>query len=92
MRTFPSEEVLVAAYWRRLARSIDRAGAGKRQKRSASESRVRPGVRQQFAGSDNVKSAVAARGARSPRMRSDRTTNERPTRTSAISDLLEPKG
>ena len=24
MRTFPSEEELVAAYWRRLARSIDR--------------------------------------------------------------------
>ena len=29
MRTFPSEEALVAAYWRRLARSIERPDASR---------------------------------------------------------------
>src|SRR5262249_27854032 len=74
MRTFPSEEALVAAYWRRLARSIDRARAGKRTKPSASESGARPGARQRFVGSNKAKPAVATRGARSPRVRRDRTT------------------
>jgi hypothetical protein len=48
MRTFPSEEALVAAYWRKLARSIDWAGARKRGKTSPSESSARPGVRQRL--------------------------------------------
>jgi hypothetical protein len=74
MRTFPSKEALVAAYWRRLARSIDRAGAEKRRKSSASESRVRPGVRQRLIGLANARPAVATRDARTLRMRSGRTT------------------
>ena len=40
MRTFPSEEALVAAYWRRLARSIDPAGPGKRLKPSSLKSQA----------------------------------------------------
>jgi hypothetical protein len=57
MKTFPSEEALVAAYWRRLARSIDRTGAGKRRKSSSLKLPVGPGARQRFAASRNLKPA-----------------------------------
>jgi hypothetical protein len=53
MRTFPSEEALVAAYWRKLARSIDRPRTGKRPK--VPQSAGRSGVRQRFAASEPVK-------------------------------------
>jgi hypothetical protein len=72
MRTFLSEEALVAAYWRKLARSIERPDFGKRgmaslpsvakhRNRSISKSRTRPGVRQRFAGSEKLKPALATR-------------------------------
>src|SRR5262249_20534104 len=54
MNTFPSEEALVAAYWRRLARSIDSASGGKRRKTSSLKSQVRLGVRRYFTASRNV--------------------------------------
>jgi hypothetical protein len=53
MKIFPSEEALVAAYWRKLARSIDKARVGKRPKLSQSASRR--GVRQRFAASKRVR-------------------------------------
>ena len=53
MKIFPSEEALVAAYWRRLARSIDRMGAGKRRK--SLKLPVGPRARQRFAASRNFK-------------------------------------
>jgi hypothetical protein len=65
MRAFPSEEALVAAYWRRLARSIDRAGAGKRRNSSWLKSQARSGVRQRFAASGNVEPAIPTGRARS---------------------------
>jgi hypothetical protein len=55
MRTFPSEEALVAAYWRKLARSIDRSVGGKREKSSRLKSQPGSGVRQRLAGSERVK-------------------------------------
>lgn len=58
MKTFPSEEALVAAYWRRLARSIDRADAGKRQKPSWLKTRT--GLRQRFAGAKTRKKETYA--------------------------------
>jgi len=57
MKTFPSKEALVAAYWRRLARSIDRTGAGKRRKPSSLKLPVGAEARQRFAGSRNLKPA-----------------------------------
>jgi len=77
MRTFPSEEALVAAYWRKLARSIDRPRAGKRRaaslyspakhrKLSVSKSRLRTGVRQRLAFRQTVKPLLATRGAQTP--------------------------
>jgi hypothetical protein len=51
MRTYPSEEALVAAYWRRLVRSIDPARAGKRGKPL---SKTYSAVRQYFAASRNA--------------------------------------
>ena len=60
MKTFPSEEALVAAYWRRLARSIDRADAGKRQKPSGLKTQTGSGVRQRFAGSRTRKKETYA--------------------------------
>jgi len=48
MRTFPSEEALVAAYWRRLARFIERPRAGKRQSLSRLKSQGRLRVRQRY--------------------------------------------
>ena len=74
MRTFPSEEVLVAAYWLKLARSIDRAGAGKRQKPPWLKSQRGSGVRQRFAASRNVKPTTPTRRARGSHMRSRRAT------------------
>jgi len=74
MKTFPSEEALVAAYWRRLARSIDGPRVGKGRKGSRLKSRVRSGVRQRFAASRNVKPALATRRARGSRMWSDRSS------------------
>jgi hypothetical protein len=53
MRTFPSEEALVAAYWRKLARSIDRPRTGKRPK--LPHSAGRSGVRQRLAASEPAK-------------------------------------
>jgi hypothetical protein len=73
MRTFPSEEALVAAYWRKLARSIDRPRGGKRQKPSRFKLGARPGVRQRFTASRNVEPALATRRARGSRTWSDRT-------------------
>jgi hypothetical protein len=61
MKTFLSEEALVAAYWRRLARSIDPAGGGERKKPSLLKSRAGSGVRQRFAASRNVKPAIPTR-------------------------------
>ena len=55
MKTFPSEEALVAAYWRKLARSIDRPRTGKRPK--LPQSAGRPEVRQRFTASARVKPA-----------------------------------
>jgi hypothetical protein len=57
MKTFPSEEALVAAYWRRLAPSIDRTGAGKRRKSSPLKSPAGSGARQRFAASRSLKPA-----------------------------------
>jgi len=51
MNTFPSEEALVAAYWQRLARSIDPASAGKRRKAFSLKSRGGTGVGQYLTGS-----------------------------------------
>ena len=70
MRTFPSEETLVAAYWRRLARSIDSASAGKRRKTSSLKSQASAGVRQYLATSRNVKPAVGTRRAHASHLRS----------------------
>ena len=53
MKTFPSEGALVAAYWRKLARSIDRPRPGKRAK--LPQSAGRPEVRRRFAASEHVK-------------------------------------
>ena len=53
MRTFPSEQALVAAYWRKLARSIEKPGLRKRAK--LSHSAGRPGVRQHVAAAKHVK-------------------------------------
>jgi len=55
MRTFPSEEALVAAYWRKLARSIEKPGLRKRAK--LSHSAGSHGVRQHFAAAKRVKPA-----------------------------------
>jgi hypothetical protein len=60
MRTFPSEEALVAAYWRRLARSIDRTGV-ERRKSSSLKSKAQSGVRQYFTSSRDVKQAIPTR-------------------------------
>ena len=70
MKTFPSEEVLVAAYWRRLARSIDPASGGKRRKISLLKSQARTGVRQYLTASRNVRPATPARRARASHLRS----------------------
>jgi len=75
MRTFPSEEALVAAYWRKLARSIERPDFGKRRTASlhsvakhrngsTSKPRTRTGVRQRFASSEKLKPAFATRRVR----------------------------
>ncbi len=74
MRTFPSEEALVAAYWRKLARSIDWPRGGKRQKLSRLKSGASPRVRQRFTAARNVKPALATRRARGSQMWSDRTS------------------
>ena len=55
MRTFPSEQALVAAYWRKLARSIDKPDLRKRA--TLSQSAGRPGGRQHFAAAKRVKPA-----------------------------------
>jgi hypothetical protein len=75
MSTFPSAEALVAAYWRRLARSIDRADAGKRQKPSWLKTRAGSGVRQRFAASRNVKPTIPTRRVRGSHMRSGPATS-----------------
>jgi len=67
MRAFHFEEELVAAYWRRLARSIDPASTGKGRK---SSSQVRAGVRQDFTTSRNVDPAIPTRRARASRLTS----------------------
>jgi hypothetical protein len=78
MNTFPSEEALVAAYWRRLARSIDSASGGKRRKTSSLKSQARLGVRQYFTASRNVNPAIPTRRARASHMRNGRSTNVQP--------------
>ena len=71
MKTFPSEEALVAAYWRRLARSID-PGAGKRKKPSSLELEAHVGPPQHFAAvKRNVKPAIPRRRARALQLRND---------------------
>jgi hypothetical protein len=57
MKTFLSEEALVAAYWRRLARSIDRTGPAKRRKSSSLKSPAGTGGRKRFAAPRNLKPA-----------------------------------
>jgi len=52
MKTFLSGEALVAAYWRKLARSIDNPRIGKRAKLFPAARR--PRVRQSFADSQNA--------------------------------------
>jgi len=69
MRTFPSAEALVAAYWRRLARSIDWPSAGKRRKHSLLKSQAHSGVRQYLAASRNVDPAVPTRRPRASHLR-----------------------
>ena len=75
MRTFPSEEALVAAYWRKLARSIDRPRAGKRRaaslyspakhrKLSVSKSRLRTGVRQRLLSAKQLNRCLQRAGRR----------------------------
>src|SRR5262245_5057788 len=63
MKTFLSEEALVAAYWRRLARSIDKPRARKRRRLSRLKSGVRSAVRQRFAFRQKVKPLFATGGA-----------------------------
>jgi hypothetical protein len=74
MRTFPSEEALVAAYWKKLARSIEQPGVEKLRNISPPKSSARPGVRQRFAGSQNAKPTLATRRPRKLRLRSGRTS------------------
>ena len=69
MNTFPAEEALVAAYWRRLARSIDSASAEKRRKTSSSKSQARAGMRQYLAAVRNVKPAIPIRRPRASVLR-----------------------
>jgi hypothetical protein len=69
MNTFPAEEALVAAYLRRLARSIDSASAEKRRKTSSLKSHARAGVRQYLATSRNIEPAIPTRPARASRLR-----------------------
>ena len=80
MKTFPAEEALVAAYWRRLARSIDSASAEKRRKTSSSKSQARAGMRQYLAALRNVKPATPTRRAPASPLRggSDRHRKIRP--------------
>ena len=68
MRTFPSQEALVAAYWGKLARSIDRPRDGKRQKLVWLKSGACSGVRQRFTDSRSVNQEVQ-RAVRAPRRR-----------------------
>jgi len=70
MRTFPSDEALVAAYWRRLARSIDWADTGKRGKSSSVKLQAGSGVRQHLAASRNGKRAIPTRRTPASRLRS----------------------
>jgi hypothetical protein len=65
MNGFQSKEALVAAYWRRLARSIDPASARKRKK---SSSQARAAERQYFGASRNVKPAIPTRLARASQL------------------------
>ena len=58
MRAFPSEEALVAAYWRRLARSIDGPSTGKRRKHSLLKSHAHSRVGHYLAASRNVDPAI----------------------------------
>ena len=67
MNSFSSKEALVAAYWRRLARSIDSGSAGKRRKPS---SQAHSRVRQYFSASRNVDPAIPTRHARASELRS----------------------
>ena len=61
MKAFPSEQALVAAYWRRLARSIDRTADGKRKKSSLLKSQAGSGVWHCLTGSRNVKPVIPTR-------------------------------
>ena len=70
MNTFLSEEALVAAYWRRLARSIDSASTEKGRKTSSLKSQARAGVRQYLATSRNIKPAISTRRPRASHLRS----------------------
>ena len=75
MKAFPSEEALVAAYWRRLARSIDRTAGGKPEESSFLKSQAGSGVWQRLTGSRNGMPAIPTRRTRGSRMRNGRSTN-----------------
>ena len=75
MRTFPSEEALVTAYWRRLARSTDRTSGGKPEASSFLKSQAGSGVSQRLTGSRNVKPVMRTRRTRGSHMRNGRSTN-----------------
>ena len=84
MTTFLSEEALVAAYWRRLARSID-PGAGTRKKPSSLESEAHFGPPQHFAAlKGNVKPAIPRRRTRALQLRNDQHLRKK--MTSVIAD------
>ena len=53
MKIFLSEEALVAAYWRKLARSIDKPRVTKQRK--LSQFTGRPGMRQRITSSQHPK-------------------------------------
>jgi len=74
MRTFPSEEALVAAYWKKLGRSIERPDVEKLRNISLPKSKAQQGVRQRFAGSQNAKPTLATRRSRKSRLRSGRAS------------------
>lgn len=69
MKTLLSQEALVAAYWRRLARSID-AGDGKQKKPLSLELEAHSGLRKHFtAFQRKVKLAIPRRRASALQLR-----------------------
>ena len=78
MKTFLSEQALVAAYWRRLARSIDRTAGEKPEESSFVKSQAGSGLWQRLTGSRNGKPVTPTRRTRGSPMRNGRSTNVQP--------------